>query len=26
VRFSYEMLETLKEVVEDDEEGAGSPG
>jgi hypothetical protein len=26
VRLSFEMLETLKEVVEDDEEGAGSPG
>ena len=23
VRFSYEMLETLKQVVEDEEEGAG---
>ena len=26
VRLSYEMLETLNEVIEDDEEGAGSPG
>jgi hypothetical protein len=23
VRFSYDMLETLKQVVEDEEEGAG---
>ena len=26
VRLSYEMLETLNEVIEDEEEGAGSPG
>ena len=26
VRLSFEMLQTLKEVIEEDEEGAGSPG
>jgi L-asparaginase II len=26
VRLSYEMLETLNDVIEDDGEGAGSPG